>query len=568
MDRKSSNNNQKALGFLLILFLSVTYKDLVLDPYLKSRNPAVEATLPSPETQIGKPPVQSTPSQVVPTGNQTIVAPTSIQNAAPFPMDAQIEQAGFVEFENEYVFVRVSLLGGRIREFRLKKYLERNSKDSPTYNIISHIDSQPLPLGVTTGDQNDAWVLYSKEDLSANKINLRGQLPDGRGITKLLELTKQNYLLDILVTLSSAPKDGSRMTLEWNHFLAKDSFDFKDSQNTGGFVWFDGAKAHRETYNGFKAAEKIFGEAKWISTTDHYFVASIITPGALGIAKAQMQGDLLSVSMTGEQTKGDFQLLAGPKSYKILSTLGGGLERNIDFGVTGFLSAPLLAMLNILFGFFGNYGLAIVALTIMVRLLLLPLNAASFRSMKAMQDLQPEVQKLKESLPDKQQQQVAMMALYKKKGVNPLGGCLPMVLQLPIFLGLYSALLLSVELRHAPFAIWIRDLSAPEKLMIGGVGVPVMVVLFVCSMLYQQWSTPSTMDETQKKIMLIMPVVFGFAFFIHMPAGLTLYWLTSNIISIVQMKQLRKAGKHNAFLITTAVAGLVFLFDYFLTKIS
>ena len=573
MEKTKSNNNQKALGFLLILFLSVTYKDMVLDPYLKSRNPESSVASSVNQTaasvnQISAPAVQSAQVQTLPAGNFPSVGQASIAATTAFPTDSQIDQAGFVIFENDTVFLRVSLLGGRVREFRLKKYLERNSKDSPLYNIISHIDSQPLPLGVTTGAENDAWVLYAKEDLAPNKINLVGQLHDGRKITKSLELTPKNYLLDVAVTLSAAPKDGARMTLEWTNFFAKDSAAFKDSQNTGGFVWFDGAKAYRETYSGFKVAEKVFAEARWISTTDHYFVASIITPSAPGIARAQIQGDLLSISMTGESERGNFQLLAAPKSYKILSALGSGLERNIDFGVTGFLSAPLLMMLNMLYGFLGNFGLAIVALTITVRLLLLPLNAASFRSMKAMQDLQPEVQKLKESIQDKQQQQVAMMALYKKKGVNPLGGCLPMVCQLPIFLGLYSALLLSVGLRHAPFAIWIRDLSAPEQLMFGTVGIPVMVVLFVISMLYQQWSTPSTMDETQKKILLVMPVIFGFAFFIHMPAGLTLYWLTSNIISIVQMKQLRKAGKHNAFLITTAVAGLVFVFAFVLTKIS
>jgi len=569
MEKTKSNNNQKALGFLLILFLSVTYKDMVLDPYLKSRNSENLSNTQAPFSQTGAPnQVQTISGSSISAQSSAVVGQPGAVASSGFPTDSQIEEAGFVVFENDLVFLRVSLLGGRVRELRLKKFLERNTKDSAAYNIISHIDSQPLPLGITSGTQNDVWVRYAKEDLAANKISLRGEFSDGRGITKVLELTSQNYLLDVAVLLSAPAKDGSRLSLEWNKFLAKESDDFKDSQSTGGFVWFDGVKAYREAYNGFKVSEKTFGLAKWISTTDHYFVASILSPAAQGIAKAQMQGDLFAVSMTGEPDRGNFQVLAAPKGYQILSSLGSGLERNIDFGITGFLSAPLLSMLNLLFGFLGNYGLAIVGLTIIVRVLLLPLNAASFKSMKAMQDLQPEVLKLKEGIQDKQQQQVAMMALYKKKGVNPLGGCLPMVCQLPIFLGLYSALLLSVELRHAPFAIWIRDLSAPEQLMFGSIGIPVMVVLFVLSMLYQQWSTPSTMDETQKKIMLIMPVIFGFVFFIHMPAGLTLYWLTSNIISIVQMRQLRKEGKHNAFLITSAVAGLVFVFAFVLTKIS
>jgi YidC/Oxa1 family membrane protein insertase len=565
MEKTSSNNNQKALGFLLILFLSVTYKDMVLDPYLRSKNALPGAVNPAPvNTQATQPAANPTSAQqAVP--NLTIVKPGE-QNQ--FPSDLQIDEAGYIELQNEELYARVSLLGGRIRELRLKKFKDQNTKESLSYNIVSHIDLQPLPLGVKSGDQRDTWVKYTSTEVGPNAFSLIGKLPDGRTVTKNLALSPKGYAFDFSVDLSQPAKNGERVEVEWNRFLAKDSVDFKDSQSTGGFVWFDGTKAHRETYNSFKSPLKVFGSSKWISSTDHYFVISIISSLAPGISKAEENGELFTISMSGEPTRGDFKLIASPKSYGILSSMGDGLERNIDFGITGFLSAPLLAMLNLFFGFLGNYGLAIVALTIVVRLVLLPLNAASFKSMKAMQDLQPEVQKLKESIQDKQEQQQAMMALYKKKGVNPLGGCLPMLLQLPIFLGLYSALLLAVELRHAPFAAWIHDLSAPEQLMFGSIGIPVMVILFVGSMLYQQWSTPSTMDETQKKIMLIMPVVFGFVFFIHMPAGLTLYWLTSNIISIVQMRELRKEGKHNAFLITTAVAGLVFVFAFVLTKVA
>jgi YidC/Oxa1 family membrane protein insertase len=153
-----------------------------------------------------------------------------------------------------------------------------------------------------------------------------------------------------------------------------------------------------------------------------------------------------------------------------------------------------------------------------------------------------------------------MMELYKKKGVNPLGGCLPVLLQMPIFIGLYAALSLAVELRHAHFAGWIDDLSAPEKLMLSSTfGIPVMVILFVISMMVQQWTTPTTMDPAQKKVMMVMPVVMGFMF-ASFPAGLTLYWLTSNLISIGQQNAMHSSDKHgkSPLAITLSVSAAVF----------
>ena len=597
MSKKQAQTNQKLLGFLLILFLTMTYKDMVWDPYFVGAKPAEQqnravsangTTTPAvtPLSSNAVAPTSGVPTQVGPaqvSSTQVGSGIGSASNQAGVPSDAELHSAGFATLESENISLKVSLLGGRVSQFKLKNFLAHHDKESPVLDIVSHVENQPLPLGVVSGAQNDLWVTYRNISTSPRELVLEGQLIDGRTIQKRIALTDKRYLLDLGVVLSAPPAGGEQpkaqtiggqsiqaqnIEVQWNRFLAKESADFLDSQSTGGIVWFNDQKALRETYKSFAVGETSFGPARWISTTDHYFLASLLSPRGLSVAKASDHGELFTISLQGEPTKADFQLIGSPKSYDILSEIGFGLERNIDFGKTGFLSAPLLAMLHLFFGFLGNYGLAIVALTIVVRLCLLPLNAASFKSMQAMQDLQPDVQRIKDTIQDKQQQQVAMMALYKQKGVNPLGGCLPMLLQLPIFLGLYSALLLAVELRHAPFALWISDLSAPEHVDVGPIQIPILVVLFVISMLYQQWSTPSAMDETQKKIMLIMPIVFGFVFFRHMPAGLTLYWLTSNIISIVQMRQLRKPGRHSPFLVTSAVAGLVFAFAFLLTKIS
>jgi len=261
-------------------------------------------------------------------------------------------------------------------------------------------------------------------------------------------------------------------------------------------------------------------------------------------------------------------IFSGPKSYTLLNDLGFELRRLLDLGKTGIISGPLLSFLNIFYKLVGNYGLAIVLLTIVVKLVLYKLNTSQFKQMKAMQALKPELDKIKENVKDKQQQQVALMDLYKKKGVNPLGGCLPVLVQMPVFIGLYSALSLAVELRHAHFGGWVHDLSSPDALMIGGIAVPMLVVLFTLSMLVQQWVTPSTMDPQQKKIMMIMPV-FMFFMFKNFPAGLAVYWLTNNLISIGQQQGMHyndRSGK-SGFKITGIVALAVFILAYIFTLV-
>ncbi|MCB0359410.1 MAG: YidC/Oxa1 family insertase periplasmic-domain containing protein, partial [Bdellovibrionales bacterium] len=285
-------------------------------------------------------------------------------------------------------------------------------------------------------------------------------------------------------------------------------------------------------------------------------------------ARGLKTGELFRSRMSGTDTSGEFKIFVGPKKYELLESIDNGYERNINFGWTGFVAAPLLMLLHFFYHILGNYGLAIVGLTILVKFALFPLTNASFKQMKAMQEIQPEMKRIRETVKDKQQQQLELMALYKKNNVNPLGGCLPMLLQMPIFIGLYSALLLAIELRHAPFALWINDLSVAERLHVGGVGIPVMVMLMMVSMVVQQWMMPATGDPMQKKIMMVvMPVVFGFLF-VNFPAGLTLYWLSNNLISIAQSRAVSHGNPRLALKHTTFVAVGWFAFCALLVGVS
>jgi len=214
--------------------------------------------------------------------------------------------------------------------------------------------------------------------------------------------------------------------------------------------------------------------------------------------------------------------------------LAPGLELTVDYGWLRVLAVPLFWVLNKIHEVVGNWGVAIIILTIIIKLIFYPLSAASYKSMARMKLLAPKLQRLKERFgDDRQKMHEAMIELYKTEKINPLGGCLPIVVQIPVFIALYWTLLLSVELRHAPFVLWIHDLSAPDPYYI-------LPVLMGATMFIQSWLNPAPPDPMQAKLMKIMPVAFS-VFFFFFPAGLVLYWLVNNILSIAQQWQITRS---------------------------
>ncbi|MFT7384217.1 MAG: YidC/Oxa1 family membrane protein insertase, partial [Urechidicola sp.] len=233
------------------------------------------------------------------------------------------------------------------------------------------------------------------------------------------------------------------------------------------------------------------------------------------------------------------QFYVGPKDQYRLEEISPGLDLTVDYGFLWWLAKPMFALLTFVHEHVNNWGLAIIVLTIIVKTLLFPLSAAGFKSMAKMRKLQPEMARLKERYgDDKQQFTQAMMALYKKEGANPLGGCLPIVLQMPVFLALYWTLMESYELRQAPFMLWINDLSVMDPYF-------VLPILMGASMFVTQMMQPEPPDPMQAKVMKVMPVMFTF-FFLWFPSGLVLYWLVNNLLSIAQQwfvtRQVEKAG--------------------------
>ncbi len=601
MDQLSEQQNQrKTVALMICLFIGFMYFETVWKPYFYG---PINAPQPAPtQSALETPSPSAAPtdaaSQFVeadpvasPESAQGVAEGTPAISPAPleggsvlaqapktYPSDAQILREGTFHIITNDLDLEISKLGGRVTKALILKYPENSAVPDVPLNLVKHTEYAPYPLGIYSGTANDAWTVYevvsglSGDSLDLRKTNLpaqvelRGALADGRSITKRLNISPNGFVVDVKVSLSAANASASRLALEWTRFDKDTETSMLNPYDAKGFTWFDGEKALRTQYGDFEGTRQELGSTQWITQGDKYFMAALISQPEAALAYAVRTGSLWRSRISGSDQELSARVFIGPKEYERLDALGSELQRNIDFGYTGFIAAPLLSLLHVVYGFVGNYGLAIVVLTILVRLALYPLAAASFKQMRAMQDLKPEIDRVREQVTDKQQQQMELMALYKKKGVNPLGGCLPIVLQMPIFIGLYSALMLSVELRNAHFAFWITDLSEPEKLMLGGIGVPIMVILFVISMMVQQWTTPSTMDPAQKKVMLVMPLVFGFMF-MNFPAGLTLYWLTSNLISIGQQKSMyHYVDKSSAALkVTLAVSAVVFVIAATLT---
>jgi YidC/Oxa1 family membrane protein insertase len=235
----------------------------------------------------------------------------------------------------------------------------------------------------------------------------------------------------------------------------------------------------------------------------------------------------------------------------MLQDIGYNLDKSVNFGWFDVIAKPTLWLLNMFYSFCRNYGISIILVTILFKGAFWPISQKGLKSMKNMQKLQPKMVKIKEkykSDPTKMNQEV--MSLYKTYKVNPLGGCLPMVLQIPVFFALYKVLLQSIELRHAPFMLWITDLSAPDRLWIGfdlpylG-GLPVLTLLMGASMFLQQKLSPTTADPTQAKIMMFLPVVFTFMF-LNFASGLVLYWFINNLLSILQQVLINRESNKSA----------------------
>ena len=303
-------------------------------------------------------------------------------------------------------------------------------------------------------------------------------------------------------------------------------------------------KVHIDKLDDLSKAPTQYGKGVvWSAFADKYFMDAVIAEkGSIATVRtARPANDLLvrdisspAISvLPGQSAAVSYSLYYGPKDLDILKMQGNRLEEVIDYGWFGPIAKPLIYSLKFLYKYTGNYGVAIIIITCILKLLFFPLTHKSYKSMKDMQKLQPMMAELKEKFKsDRDAMNRAVMELYKTHKVNPMGGCLPMLVQIPVFFGLYRALMYSIELRHAPFYLWITDLSAKDPYY-------VTPIIMGASMFIQQKMTPTNMDPIQAKMMLALPVVFTFMF-LNFPSGLVIYWLVNNVLTIAQQMYINK----------------------------
>ncbi|MBW2539968.1 MAG: membrane protein insertase YidC, partial [Deltaproteobacteria bacterium] len=376
-------------------------------------------------------------------------------------------------------------------------------------------------------------------------------------VEKRFHFSAETYLIGLTVVI----KNGSNQTFQDSLVLALVSTTPEKSRTYG----FEGPSAlinnKLEQIKVKKIEEKseYTGKIGWIAIEDRYFMSGII-PKTSAEERMRLllnpdnilENQLVqppSLIEPGTQQIYQYNLYLGPKSLKLLSKLGNDLDKAIYFGWFDFIAKPCLWFMNFLHGFIPNYGVAIIILTIFTKVLLWPLGSKSYKSMNEMKKVQPLMAEIREKYKgDKKKMNEEIMGLYKTYKVNPMGGCLPMIVQIPVFFALYRMLYEAIELRHAPFLLWITDLSAPDRLfrfdfsipfMQPPYGIPVLTLVMGATMLLQQKMSPPPGDPAQAKMMMFMPIIFTFIF-INFSSGLVLYWLTNNILSIGQQYYISK----------------------------
>ena len=499
------------------------------------QTPASSEREPTPAGTVGKDVGSTSPNVPNQPGQKSGAAAASVA----LPASEQT-----VTVETDLVRVELSNLGGVIRSWELKRYNTAPPEVKPVQLVYQGGKFKgPLSLTVANADV-DKMFREGLYNIEKDFTKLDAAHPIGHvtmrfhnaaaqiGVEKRLTFHHDSYLVDMSFAIEG-------MT---------ESYDIGLGTNFGIVEWGDGFigligsasqvdnKVEKETPE--KELERK-GTVQWVALQDKYFLSVLIPKeGAAALAKTEEPKVVsagVRMAASGAASSVALQLYAGPKEYDILRSLDAGLEDMIDFGwfiygswtIVKSVAKPIFYVLRFIHDYVGNYGVTIILLTCMIKLLFVPLQYKSYKSMKMMRAIQPKIKEVQEKYKgDRDRLNKELMKLYRDQKVNPLGGFLPMFLQMPVFISLFNVLYMTIDLRQAPFMLWVHDLSVQDPFY-------VLPVLMGVTMFIQQKITPNTMDPTQAKIMLVLPIGMTFLF-INFPAGLVLYWLTNNTLTITQ----------------------------------
>jgi YidC/Oxa1 family membrane protein insertase len=466
-----------------------------------------------------------------------------------------------IKIKTPYYSIDINEKGAAVTSVVLSKYKETIDPGSPDKELIpKEVEKGTVVTSFTGQMVPDLENAIFSSDIKSESIELYEGKKDirfywrsekGIIVEKIYSFSSDTYMIGLVVNVindSSEPiKDSLAVSL--NSYYS----------DTKSVVGFEGPSAllnnslEQIPLGDIEKKGLYTGNLKWISVQDRYFMSSLIpkTPTETsmrlvlkdkGFLEAQYINQQKEIQ-PGAQDKVEFNLYFGPKSLKLLKSLGYDLNLAVNFGWFDFLAKPFLYFMNFLYGFIPNYGVAIILLTIATKIIFWPLGTKSYKSMNEMKKIQPLLAEIKEKYGnDKKRMNEEVMGLYRTYKINPMGGCLPMLAQIPVFFALYRMLYETIELRHAPFLLWIKDLSAPDRLlhfsfsipfMEPPYGIPVLTIIMGITMFIQQKMTPAVGDPTQAKMMMILPIVFT-VIFVNFSAGLVLYWLINNVLSILQ----------------------------------
>jgi YidC/Oxa1 family membrane protein insertase len=494
------------------------------------------------------------PAQI--SGSPAVAATPAVNSGA-------IESAEKFTLQNDVLVLEISASGANVVDAKLLKSLTAENKPvelfqyTPTHKYFARSGLISLGNNDLPNHTSTFKLAQSGKDGSGRPFAVFVSERNGVKLEKTFILNPGSYVVDVGHRVTQSSNNPNPLVL-YTEIVRDASQEQKIGPFDGAFSasTFTGPAAYtdKEKFNKleFTAIDKnkitiptqvAAGEPAWIAMVQHYFASAWI-PGdkvARDIYAGRIDNGLYRIGMqtplgvvaSGSSVVEKAKLFVGPQEERVLETIAPGFELLKDYGYLTILAKPIFWLLDNIHSYVGNWGWSIILLTILIKLVFFPLSAASYKSMARMKEVQPRLVAMKEQYKGEPQKlNQAMMEMYRKEKINPLGGCLPVLIQIPVFISLYWVLLSSVEMRGAPWVLWIHDLSVPDPYYI-------LPVIMAASMFVQTKLNPTPPDPVQAKIMMYMPIVFSVMFFFF-PAGLVLYWVVNNLLSIAQQWQINQ----------------------------
>jgi YidC/Oxa1 family membrane protein insertase len=543
-------------GFSLLMLWDAWEKENRPKPAAEKQQAVPSAAAPAkPSATPAAPAAVPTAPSAVPT------APSAPRPAEPaVPTTAPAARGETITVQTDVLIAEIDTLGATLKRVELLKH--RDSRDASKNQVLlgpeHQYEAQSGLAGESGPNHNTPWSATPvRPALEAGQnpleVRLEGRGKDGVVVQKVYRFKRDSYLIDVDLEIQNggtAPvQPAAYFQTKHNGKRSTDANTIAESfgaQSFHGFAVFSDEKKFEKIelpdVDKGKASYLKQSNNGWLAYVEHYFVSGWFPP-----AKADRSYDVVKVGdayygrlrlalgtlAPGAATKISVPFYAGPQEQRRLDAVAPGFDYVVDYGWLAIIAWPLFWLLEKFHTLSGNWGVAIILLTVLIKLVFFPLSAASYKSMAKMKLITPRLQRIREMYEhDRQRMNQAMMELYRTEKINPLGGCFPILVQIPVFIALYWVLLAAIELRHAPFVLWIKDLSALDPYY-------VLPILMTVTMILQTKMNPVPPDPVQAKVMQFMPYIFSI-FFFFFPAGLVLYWLVNNILSIAQQWQIQR----------------------------